>query len=904
MSASDQNVNRMSSATDGRAAHALFNTLLIGLVLCVALKDWFVSSVPDYPYAVSTAATLAILAPLLAMRWVRNTVTWQIGITWFAAFLAFSELALQYTAGHLDPDLSIKMTDALGSWLSADTTTAIGLWSLAVSIPSLVSLASCRSISSVRLPIGIKVDISKLLAINLDYSALRFGCAVAGLFCLAEAQKLPILVGLKLVVVIPIALCISALIAGYWWPKNQNSMRPSVLSATFFLCIASYFYPMYNYIQHPITLTRSFLLGSGLSNNGDGSVAAFIGEQGLLAWVVFGLVLATIGFRSLTHTLRLNSQAQAERPELELTSISLITIALYSIYGLTFSNPLTLLIAGLSIISLFAVIPREQSSGPMPVKFRRFICASAGVFILSMSVWVVAWYRFADRMATVVPNNISGPFCFWKDTPAAVQNSLASIPIRSTLAQDHLLLRYFCGANVYPPDSMARVIAIQQTRIYTARNPYSFMALLVLQHFIGTQLSDERVKELYLNCRSYGNGPSSPGQEVVGITQAAAVFFGTSVGGLNDPESRYLVMSYPETSEPRFYFRTSGVPPVTQSAPATVYQYTEFSKLPDMNFMLHDGQINDDGIVACSVLTFHNGLKPFNWQACHYKMLSGLSVPPNGIPTGINGAGVSVGTSDGGAVQWDTRGSAHELALLPGFNLNSATAINNSGQIVGYCYNETSTGSAVDNLSHAVEWDAGVLHDLGVPAGYSSTRAYAINNYGLIAGFAVTSSGKSHAVVWENGQMHDLGTYPDGDISRANAINDAGDVVGQGTHENGTVTAFLWRSGVMHDLGLLSGDVYSRARSINDSGTIVGEGHPQPTYVDTTGGRAFIWDPAHGMRDLMPMAAVDAANHLALERACAVFSTNNRGQVLGINRRYPGVPGNEVNFVLTPLSCL
>jgi probable HAF family extracellular repeat protein len=334
------------------------------------------------------------------------------------------------------------------------------------------------------------------------------------------------------------------------------------------------------------------------------------------------------------------------------------------------------------------------------------------------------------------------------------------------------------------------------------------------------------------------------------------------------------------------------------------FTYNEFPVAPDLKFMMHDGQINNNGSVAGTIITISHGAKPYRRQQGRLKVLTGLGGGTDGHAIGIDEHGVAVGWSnspqdEAHAVRWDQAGQIVDLGTLPGYSNSCARAINNHGQIVGYASNATSSKSGVENSACAFLWENGHMTSLGVPAGFTSTRAYSINEAGQIAGFAITDRNRTHAVVWENGVMHDLGVFEDGTVSVANAINNAGQVVGQGDHGNGTVTAFLWENGVMHDLGLLRGDRYSRARSINNFGQVVGENRMYTKDVDRSGGRSFIWDIRGGMRDLIPMLQVSPKQRSELARACAPFSINDHGQIFGINRHYPEVDGHQCNFIMS-----
>ena len=229
--------------------------------------------------------------------------------------------------------------------------------------------------------------------------------------------------------------------------------------------------------------------------------------------------------RSLSHTLHQESVSRAKlasgnplasaQPELALVSTSLITIAVFSVYGLLFTNQLTILMFSLAVASLFIAVPRQQSSHPRHVKLSLSV---AGVFIVGISIWMIEQYSLVENLLVTTPGNFSPSYCSWSDTPAVVRNALRGIPVRPTSAQDHLLIRYFCTANVCPPDSMAAVIAIQRTHAYGARNPFSAVSVFLTETIIGMLLTDERIKEIYLNSRSYGASSSTPRREVVGIS--------------------------------------------------------------------------------------------------------------------------------------------------------------------------------------------------------------------------------------------------------------------------------------------------------------------------------------------------------------------------------------------------
>ena len=70
---------------------------------------------------------------------------------------------------------------------------------------------------------------------------------------------------------------------------------------------------------------------------------------------------------------------------------------------------------------------------------------------------------------------------------------------------------------------------------------------------------------------------------------------------------------------------------------------------------------------------------------------------------------------------------------------------------------------------------------LPIPAGFFTATSTAVNDSGDVVGYAGSPSIDAHAILWRNGQAIDLGVWPGGHYSVANGINNLGQIVGTGT---------------------------------------------------------------------------------------------------------------------------
>ena len=203
--------------------------------------------------------------------------------------------------------------------------------------------------------------------------------------------------------------------------------------------------------------------------------------------------------------------------------------------------------------------------------------------------------------------------------------------------------------------------------------------------------------------------------------------------------------------------------------------------------------------------------------------LNSQSVQTGG-PTGINDFGdIASGVVHNGVYYPAIYNSRNgEITIIGSFGGTSfgfngvSTAINNSGQAVGYSYID-------DSNRHAFVYSDGVMTDIGSFGGYSG--ATDINDLGEIVGFASeTAHGFAHAFIYSNGVMTEINPFgnPDND-SIARGINNKGQVVGEAANLNGHArNGFIYWGGSITNLGTLAGGRNSFGFSINDRGQVVG----------------------------------------------------------------------------------
>ena len=219
-----------------------------------------------------------------------------------------------------------------------------------------------------------------------------------------------------------------------------------------------------------------------------------------------------------------------------------------------------------------------------------------------------------------------------------------------------------------------------------------------------------------------------------------------------------------------------------------------------------------------------------------------LNDPPATIPTSMNELGQVVGYHHrclaAGTVPffWSPETGLVDLAIPAGFDEGYAWDINGTGDIVG--------SLRMNNRYHAILWREGEVIDLGWMPGGNFSVASAVNDSGLIVGWWGNSvAGPMHAFVSQDGVMTDLGPSLGTQRSQASDVNEAGYVVGwMGTAPQIDAHAYIWFDGMVTDLGPIPGGFTSEGQAITQTRSVVGVGR---LAVPDEGGvvvHAFFWN--------------------------------------------------------------
>jgi probable HAF family extracellular repeat protein len=202
------------------------------------------------------------------------------------------------------------------------------------------------------------------------------------------------------------------------------------------------------------------------------------------------------------------------------------------------------------------------------------------------------------------------------------------------------------------------------------------------------------------------------------------------------------------------------------------------------------------------------------------------------------------------AFRWTPSGGMVGLGFLPGDAWATGVSVDGS-VVVGF------SGGVGENPRMAFRWIEGAgMEDLGWPDGGAWSRAMAVSADGsAVVGQWGTATEWRGALLWtEDDGMSDLGSLPGGGIYYVLDVSADGSMVVGSSYP---LEAVRWTEDggmVVLDAPAEFGD--SKACGISADGSLVVGVH----YPPTGGLWAFVWDAAHGMRDLTELLSAQGVD--------------------------------------------
>lgn len=206
-----------------------------------------------------------------------------------------------------------------------------------------------------------------------------------------------------------------------------------------------------------------------------------------------------------------------------------------------------------------------------------------------------------------------------------------------------------------------------------------------------------------------------------------------------------------------------------------------------------------------------------------------------------------------------------DLGIVDGYSSSFGYGLSDDGRYVSG-WLEGSGGTRAFRWSQ----DRG-MEVLPLEPGMPGSRAFGVNDSGVVAGESVLSPTRREATLWNSGTARQgLGTLPNpsnpNSSSVAFGVNDDGVAVGWSDADEGT-RAFRWTAADgMTSVGVLPGGTQSRAYAVNADGDVVGWG------TSPNGDRGFIASP--GVTSVGTLSATPDSRTRA-------FGVSNNGWVTG-----------------------
>lgn len=343
---------------------------------------------------------------------------------------------------------------------------------------------------------------------------------------------------------------------------------------------------------------------------------------------------------------------------------------------------------------------------------------------------------------------------------------------------------------------------------------------------------------------------------------------------------------------------------VSLVSPLPAATFTRLGDLPGGSFDSDALGISATGGVVVGDSSSTKGFEAMRWT------LSGGMVGLGSLPGGLSFDSLAEAVSaDGSVVVGRSQGTA---PVETAFRWSAATGMVDLGKLAGGTGNAVALG--VSNLGavvvgnsdstlgiQAFMWTSasGMVGMGDLPGGTFFSSANGVSSNGqVIVGVSRSASG-GEAFRWTAATgMVGLGDLP-GIIFSSSALAASADgsvIVGFGTDLANKTEAIRWTAATgMVGLGdLPGGSFFSVANAVSGDGlTVVGRSNIGPTNLDDA---AFIWDQAHGMRNLQTILTSDFGINLTGWKLTSATGVSADGmQITGIGTNPQG--GHESWFV-------
>jgi probable HAF family extracellular repeat protein len=313
-----------------------------------------------------------------------------------------------------------------------------------------------------------------------------------------------------------------------------------------------------------------------------------------------------------------------------------------------------------------------------------------------------------------------------------------------------------------------------------------------------------------------------------------------------------------------------------------------FQRLGDLSggdFISLALDVSNDGSVVVGYGTTASGQKAFRWTQSTGMAALGSFTNSSASKISADGSTI-VGSGDSKAFRWTQAGGIQFIPSLSGATSSDASGVSADGSVVagasgGQAYRWTASAGTVG---------------LGFLSGKTSSNTYSVSDDGSV----VVGASGGQAYRWTQSEgMQGLGFLP-GDSSDGWAHNvspDGSVIVGT----SGATHSFRWtQSTGMLALGNLPGMNVTHPTAVSNYGsTIVGASYNNSTYVCY----AFIWDSAHGIRNLKSVLQSDYGLTLTGWTLNAAYGISADGNVIVGQGTNPSGQTEAFRVVLVPEPC-